>query len=143
MLEAAPPEHYARETQEFEVGVFNGNYVTPVPNGYFAHLERIRGHSKKMKVIEGARKAVAKGSAGEEEFQIATNGAEVTEDGRVVAASSTGADDASSMINSDTPALPTIKRKRTMDDESGPASRPLYCQDIAIHNHNDYGEGDE
>ena len=142
MLEAAPPEHYAREAQDFEVGVFNGNYVTPVPNGYFDHLERIRGHSKKMKVIKRAREAVANGSAGEEEFQIATNGADITKDGRVVPSVSSNADDAS-MANGDTSPRPSLKRKRTMDDESEPASRPLHRQDIAIHNHNDYGEGDD
>ena len=124
------------------MGVFNGNYVTPVPNGYFAHLERIRGQNKKMKVIESAREAVAKGSAGEEEFQIARNSAEVTEDGRVVSSNDSHADDAP-MVNGNMSPVPSIKRKRLLNDESGPASRPLHSQDIAIHNHNDYGEDDE
>ena len=142
MLEAAPLEHYARESQEFEVGVFNGNYVTPVPDGYFGHLERIRGRNKKMKVIETAREAVAKGSADEEEFQIAANGAEITEDGRVVPSRSNT--EIVSLANGTISSAPTsIKRKRTMDDEAEPTSRPLHRQDIAIHNHNDYGEGDE
>ena len=124
------------------MGVFNGNYVTPVPNGYFAHLERIRGQNKKMKVIESAREAVAKGSAGEEEFQIAKNSAEVTEDGRIISSNGFHANGAS-MVNGNMSPVPSIKRKRLSNDESGPTVRPLHSQDIAIHNHNDYGEDDE
>jgi len=77
-----------RKDQEFEVGVFNGEYVTPVPDGYFAHLERIRGETKRLKVMESAREAVANGSAGTGEIQMVTNGVEVNGDGKVVAASS-------------------------------------------------------
>lgn len=126
--QAAPTEHVARETQEFEVGVFNGNYVTPVPDGYLAHLERVRGESKKMKVIESAREAVAQGSAGLEEFQIAANGAEVTEDGKIVPSGS-AIDDASTMNGGDSP-IPTISRKRTMDEELEPRHR----QDPSMNN---------
>ena len=129
---AAPPE-LGREKQEFEVGVFNGNYVTPVPDGYFAHLERIRGESKKMKVIESAREAVAKGSADMEELQIATNGAEVTHDGQIVP--STGSDyDDTPMVNGDHSPVTGIKRRRTMDEDRPPRNR----QDISIHNQTDF-----
>ena len=40
-----------------------------------------------MKVMESAREAVANGSAGSEEIQMATNGVEVNDDGKVVPAS--------------------------------------------------------
>ena len=95
-----------------------------------------------MKAIESAREAVAKGSAGEEEFQIAVNGINITEDGRVIPSSTSNVDDAST-ADGDLSLVPNTKRKRTMDGEKEPASRPLHRQDISIHNHNDYGEGDD
>ena len=36
-------------TQEFEVGVFCGKYITPVDDSYFEHLERARGLRRKSK----------------------------------------------------------------------------------------------
>ena len=39
-----------------------------------------------MQVMECAREAVTNGSAGKEEIQIATNGVEVNDDGRIVPA---------------------------------------------------------
>lgn len=45
------------------------------------------------------------------------------------------------MVNGVMSPVPSIKRKRTIGYESEPASRPLYRQDIAMQNHNDYGEG--
>ena len=47
------------------------------------------------------------------------------------------------MVNGDLSPLPSIKRKRTMGDESEPASRPLYRQDIAMQTHNDCGKRDD
>ena len=83
---AVVPSSVARPNQNFEVGVFNGKYVTPVPKGYFSHLEQIRGETKKMKVMEHAREAVANGVAGEDEIKMATHGVEVDPNGKVVPA---------------------------------------------------------
>lgn len=71
-------------TQTFEVGVFCGTYVTPVTDGYFAHLEKIRGETKKLKVLENAKDAILHGVAGAEELEIVTNGVSVASNGQVV-----------------------------------------------------------
>ncbi len=71
-------------TQEFEVGVFCGDYVTPVDKGYFEHLERIRGENKKSKVLENAREAIIHGVGGEAELELVVNGAAVTANGDIV-----------------------------------------------------------
>ncbi|KAL6721853.1 amidophosphoribosyltransferase [Lecanora helva] len=124
----------ARKDQEFEVGVFNGNYVTPVPEGYFEHLERVRGETKKMKVMESAREAVANGSAavGTEEFQMATNGVEVNGDGDIVAASFPPLQGTSTISRGHPPN--GQKQQSASEHESSPKNR----MDINLHNQADF-----
>lgn len=121
-----------RENQAFEVGVFNGKYVTPVPEGYFEHLERVRGETKKMKVMESAREAVANGYAGTEEIQMATNGVEVDRDGKVVPASSPPPH-GSPMVDGGH----TRNGKRKFSGE-GPEVSPKNRMDIGLHNQADF-----
>ena len=132
--QAARPDYYRGESQDFEVGVFNGEYVTNVPEGYFEHLEQVRGESKKMKVLESARDKVAKGLADDADIQIATHGVDVTQDGKVVPSRAPSDHDDGSFANGDhPPPAGQSRRRRTIDGVREPDR-----QDPAMHNFNDY-----
>lgn len=120
-LTSACAQDSPRETQKFEVGVFCGKYVTPVDDEYFAHLERIRGETKKLKVMEKAREAVAHGVAGVEQIKMATNGVEVTDNGEVIARDS-GSDGEA-----------RVPKRQRLE----PQQEKRDSQDIALHNLND------
>lgn len=138
-LEAACAQQSPRDpaTQKFEVGVFCGKYVTPVSDEYFAHLERVRGETRKQKVLENARDAVKSGTAGEDQVKMAANGVHVTHEGDVVARE-VGADS-----DSDAQATSPNKRRRVSHQRpavngthagAGARERQYESQDVAIHN---------
>lgn len=60
--------------EQFEVGVFCGKYVTPVDDGYLAHLEEIRRKAKKPKVAEASSGMMVNGVASHRNPVTAVNG---------------------------------------------------------------------
>ena len=99
-----------RKDQQFEVGVFNGEYCTPVPPGYIEHLETVRNNRKKSKVQEEARHAILNGSAGEEELDAIAKQA----------------------------GLKRTRADFETAEDKGPTVARVNSQDISLHNFNDY-----
>ncbi len=102
-------------TQQFEVGVFTGKYITPVDDGYLEHLERVRGEKKK-----GAQKrqAVVNVDAVEDGLKAITNGSDLKRLKTVI------------MSNVET----------TLESANGTAAagEAGETQDPSLHNLNDY-----
>ncbi|KAJ5674650.1 uncharacterized protein N7477_004584 [Penicillium maclennaniae] len=82
-------ENGLTEPVNFEVGVFCGSYVTPVSQGYFDHLEQVRGEGRKIKALDKAKEAVANGVASMTDFEIAANGVAMDTNGQIIPASHT------------------------------------------------------
>ncbi|CAD6593909.1 MAG: hypothetical protein ASARMPRED_008178 [Alectoria sarmentosa] len=70
--------------------------------------------------MENAREAVANGSAGKEEIQIATNGVEVNDDGKVVPAAAITTNGALTINGNGVLHTPYGKRKPEEDEEEVP-----------------------
>jgi amidophosphoribosyltransferase len=82
-------ENGQTEPVNFEVGVFCGSYVTPVSQGYFDHLEELRGEGAKIKALDKAKEAVANGVANMTDFEIAANGVTMDTNGKIIPAAHT------------------------------------------------------
>jgi len=143
-LESACAQASPRDpaTQRFEVGVFCGKYVTPVPADYFAHLERVRGETRKMKVVEKARAAILHGVASDAQVRMAANGVAVDEAGEVVVARDSGSDGEARL-----PKRQKVDRLSGMVEGEGDGNadgekekegpeQQLDSQDIGLHNLN-------
>lgn len=135
-----------RPDQDFEDGVFSGRYITPVPPDYFQHLERLRGESRKMKVVDSAKQAIVAGVAGEREVRMATRGVEVDERGEIVpvdeveAAEAAGANGANGVKRPSNSAADCVLSKRAREDHEHHKQHHLdgESQDISLHNLNDH-----
>ncbi|ORY12299.1 phosphoribosyltransferase-like protein [Clohesyomyces aquaticus] len=130
-------------TQKFEVGVFCGKYVTPVDDDYFEHLERVRGESRKLKVMESAREAVVAGVADQNQVRMAAKGVEVDQHGNVIPAENGSPDWGPLKSTSVTEGTNGTNGSTTSkESEKGRGSdehiRPGISQDISLHNLNDH-----
>ncbi|KAH8684553.1 amidophosphoribosyltransferase-like protein [Tricladium varicosporioides] len=115
-------------TQEFEVGVFCGKYVTPVSDEYFQHLEKIRGENKKAKIVEAAKALLLTGHAGEKEINLIKDGATVDENGQVASETNrNGYSAANGDLNGH------MRRKRERESSGTPPVRDRH--DISLHNY--------
>ncbi|ETN40209.1 amidophosphoribosyltransferase [Cyphellophora europaea CBS 101466] len=121
-IDAAEEADAKEAPRNFEVGVFCGTYITPVSEGYFTHLERIRGQTRKLKVADEARRAVAQGHADVDQIQIAATGAVVNSNGKVVPA-----------VSND---------RRASSHQTNGSGKVIQSMDIALHNYNDFPPND-
>ncbi|ROW14725.1 hypothetical protein VPNG_03700 [Cytospora leucostoma] len=71
-LKACCAELSPRKAQDFEVGVFCGKYITPVPEGYFQHMDELRSQTSASAPSAASTQAANGGVVNQ--GKLATNG---------------------------------------------------------------------
>jgi amidophosphoribosyltransferase len=136
-LKAACAELSPRQDQKFEVGVFCGDYITPVKDDYFAHLDALRGSRKKDKEIELARQAVVQGVADGNDTKVVL----------AAAASTSTSKQARHEVQQLAEAMNGVTVNTNVSDVSNGTAKgeetpsPRRTQDISLHNLNDHDDG--
>ncbi|KAI9831503.1 MAG: amidophosphoribosyltransferase [Phylliscum demangeonii] len=133
-LKAACAELSPRPMQEFEVGLFCGKYVTPVDDGYFDHLEQIRGQAQTLKAVDQAREAAAHQPAEANQLQVAVKAAPIDPKDEATPMTCNGgySNGHSNGQLTNGEARQTVKE----DGDESPSVRDR--MDISLHNFGDY-----
>lgn len=116
-------ENGLSEPRDFEVGVFCGNYITPVSDGYFEHLEKLRGEGRKIKALDRAKEAVTHGFASEKDFRMAANGVKLDGSGNIIPAQDPS--------ESEVPQVSVCTTRKHKEEEHPKVKDRM---DISIHN---------
>jgi amidophosphoribosyltransferase len=123
-------ENGLAEPNKFEVGVFCGSYITPVGEGFFEHLEQLRGEGRKIKVLDSAKEAILNGVAGKRELEMAANGVKLDTRGHVIAAAS--------RRESELPVVTYSEAREAPKPEDEEHPKVKDRMDVSIHNLGDY-----
>jgi amidophosphoribosyltransferase len=131
-LKQACAEQSPRPNQKFEVGVFSGEYVTPVKETYFAHLDALRGTRKREKEIALARQAVVQGVADGNDTKVVLGAAATTAAGKEAREEVRQLEAAINGVTIET----NVTNGNKSYEEETPSPRRM--QDISLHNLNDH-----
>jgi amidophosphoribosyltransferase len=135
-LKAACAELSPRQNQKFEVGVFCGEYITPVKDDYFAHLDALRGSRKKDKEME-LTSQVVQGVADGNNTKVVL----------AAAASTSTSKQARHEVQQLAEAVNGVAMNTNVSDvpngtaKGEEAPSPRRTQDISLHNLNDHDDG--
>ncbi len=119
----------AETPTKFEIGVFCGSYITPVGNGYFEHLERLRGGARKFTAMDKAHDAVTHGAASMDQVAITGKGFLATGNRQLVPATNGTSEDPLNISAN-------VKDSWPPQEEQSPTVSER--MDISLHNFGDY-----